>query len=186
MPVCDAHARKHVGDVFGRRVAAGARRMRAAADAGERSIEARNAHFHRRVDVRQREAPRVMEMAAPEAVARERPRLLEQVAHARRIGITDGVGDADAVRAGIQQRMRATAGLPAAPRGPAACIRTPCLRRLRSASSTPPRRGPHGSSPARRPSRPASCARWRDCARRWPTAARAAGPRRIRSRARRP
>ena len=54
-----------------------------------------------------------------------------------RIGIADGVGDADAVGAGVEQRLQQPQHLVRRRRGPAACIRTPCRRRLRSASSSP-------------------------------------------------
>ena len=48
-----------------------------------------------------------MEVAAREALAGDGARLLEQVAHRARAGEADGVGDADAVDAGVEQRLQA-------------------------------------------------------------------------------
>jgi len=46
-----------------------------------------------------------MEVAAPEAVARNPQGLLEEAADGRRIGVAHGVGDAHAVGAGVQQAL---------------------------------------------------------------------------------
>ena len=107
MPVVDAHAGEHEGEVFARGVAARAGRVRAAADAGEGGVEAGDAGLERGVDVGEGEAAGVVEVAAPEAVAGDPARFFEQLAHRGRAGVADGVGDADAVGAGIEQALHA-------------------------------------------------------------------------------
>ena len=79
--------------------------MRTAADAGQRRVEAGHADFQRRVDVGHREAARIVKVTAAEAIAGDAQRLLEQVAHHARIGVADGVGEAHAIGAGIEQRL---------------------------------------------------------------------------------
>jgi len=101
----DAHALEHEHQVFRVDVAAGTRRMRAAADAGQAGVETRDAYFQRGIRIREPHAARVVEMAAPQPVARDAQRALEQAAHHRRIGIADGVGQAHAVGAGVEQRL---------------------------------------------------------------------------------
>ena len=181
-----AHAREHEGEVFGRRVAAGARRVRAAADAGERSVEAGDA------DVR---APR-RRWPAPGRACRGSGRTrsgrrrssapARTAAHRPRIGVADGVGQAHAVGAGVEQRLQQAQHLGCRRPRPGACSRRPCRRRPRSASSCPTHRARRGCAPVRRRPRRASCAGWPGCARGWPTAAAASGRRRRRGHARRP
>ena len=79
--------------------------MRAPADAGERCVEAANTDLQRRGHVRQRQPARVVEMAAPEAIPGDAQDLFEQLAHHARIGVSNRVGEAHAVSAGIQQRL---------------------------------------------------------------------------------
>jgi len=50
--------------------------MRAAADARERRIEARDAGFERGIDIGERETACIVEMTAPETLARNGARLL--------------------------------------------------------------------------------------------------------------
>ncbi len=74
----DAHAGQQVGQVLGGDVAAGARRMRAAADAAEAGIEPADAQPQRGVAVGQAQAAGVVEMGAVQAVAGHAQHLLEQ------------------------------------------------------------------------------------------------------------
>ena len=110
-------------------------------------VEAVDADLERRADVGQREAARVVEVAAPEAVAGDARGPLEQLAHAARVGVADGVGEADAVGAGVQHRLHAGAAPRPARPGPASCSRRRCRCRPRCASSSRRRRAPRGSAP---------------------------------------
>ena len=182
-----AHAREHEGQVFGRRVAAGAGRVRAAADAGERRVEARDAD----VAARRRRWPapgRACRGSGRTRTGRRRScsACSNSVRTGARIGVAHRVGQADAVGAGVEQRLQQAQHLGRLRPRPGSCSRTPCRRRLRSASSRPTRRARRGCGPLRRRPRRASCAGWRGCARGWPTAAPASGRRRRRVRARRP
>ena len=97
-----AHAGEQIGDVFGGDVAAGARRMRTAADAREAGVEAAHAGLPGGHHVGQAEAARVVEVAAAELVAGDLEGALEELADHLRIGVADGVGQADAVDAGVE------------------------------------------------------------------------------------
>jgi hypothetical protein len=142
-PGGDAHAFEHEDKVFGVDVAAGAGRMRAAADAGQAGVEARDADLQRRIRIREPHAARVVEMAAPQPVARDAQGTLEQAAHHRRIGIADGVGKAHTVGAGIEQRLhqpqhfvRRDMALQRAAEGCAHAAVDQCLRARRVARRT--------------------------------------------------
>lgn len=100
-----AHGLQHEGQVLRGRVPAGARRMRAAADAGQRGIEAAHTHLQRGQHVGQRQSACVVEVAAPDAVAGESHRLLEQATHRDRVRIAHRVGHAHAVGTGIEQGL---------------------------------------------------------------------------------
>ena len=75
--------------------------MRAAADAGQAGVKAAHAGFQGRVDIGQAKPAGIVEMAAPEALAGNIERTRKQLAHHARVGIADGIGQADAVGAGI-------------------------------------------------------------------------------------
>ena len=79
--------------------------MRAAADASQRGIEAAHTHLQRGQDVGQGQAAGVVEVAAPETIAGELHRLLEQATHRCRVRIARRVGEAHAVRTGIEQGL---------------------------------------------------------------------------------
>ena len=58
----DTESVEQIDDVFGRDIAGGTLRIRAAAESGHRAVERRHAEFERRVDVRERLSVRVVEM----------------------------------------------------------------------------------------------------------------------------
>ncbi|MNS91545.1 hypothetical protein D3C72_1256390 [compost metagenome] len=79
--------------------------MGAAPDACQAGVESRHASVQSRQHIGKAQAARVMEMRTAQAVAGDTPRLFEQAAHRRRIGIAHGVGQAHAIGARIQQRL---------------------------------------------------------------------------------
>ncbi len=100
----DAHAGEQIGQVFGRDIAARARRMRATADAAGAGIEAAHAGLPRSKYIRGAETARIVEVAARQLVAGDGKALLEECLHLQRIGVADGIGQADTVDTGIECR----------------------------------------------------------------------------------
>ena len=144
----DAHAGEHEGQVFARRVAARAGRVRAAADAGEASRRSgrRRSRARRR---RWRARGRACRGSGRTRSARRRSARAcsNRSRTARRVGVADGVGDADAVGAGVEQRLHAAQHFARCDLALDACSRRRCRCRLRSASSSRPRRARRGSAP---------------------------------------
>ena len=93
-------------EVLGDDVAGGAGRVGAAADAALRGVEGGHAGIERRHHVGEALPARVVQMRAAGLVAELGAQAREQPPHLRRVGVADGVGEADGVGAGLAPSRR--------------------------------------------------------------------------------